>query len=53
MTSLAWTLVALIAFVVIGGAIGMPDIIMVLALCFLVMIALAGLVRFFRGVGRS
>jgi hypothetical protein len=53
MTSLAWVFVALIALVVIGGAIGMPDIVIVLALSFLVMIGLAELLRFFRGVGRS
>jgi hypothetical protein len=53
MTSLAWVFVALIALVVIGGAIGMPDIVIVLALSFLVIIGLAELLRFFRGVGRS
>jgi hypothetical protein len=53
MTSLAWVLVAVIALVVIGGVIGMPDIVIAVALAFLVMIALGGLLRFFRGVGRS
>ncbi len=42
MTSLAWVFVTLIALVVIGVAIGMPDIVIVLALSFLVMIALGG-----------
>jgi hypothetical protein len=52
MTPLAWVLVAVIAVVVVGGAVGMPDIVIALASSFLVMIALGGLLRLFRGVGR-